>query len=248
MAAAFQTIPTAAPAESAFVITIDDTVVNPTNIPATGSTFANWELGQKFRDDAELWADYVFVDAVNSAPGTRAFVFGKKKTAAQKLVPFETYHSAEMYSWPAVVEKIRNVSYEDDGSVYSTQDYAIKSAVSVESVTKVEVFQDAEPWAHADLRHRRPIPDDLMLNGSDRPITCLHPTITIRIGAGLSGTNIGGFVKEDPLRGANLVKPATNFTDWAPFVIRDSQKKSSGLWVREKVTIYPPIQKTRKFF
>lgn len=247
MAAAFQTIPTADPAESAFVITIDDTVVNPTNIPAMGSTFASWELGQKFRDDAELWGAYVLVDAVNSAPGTRAFVFGKKKSAAEKLVPFETYHSAEMYSWPAVVEKVRNVAYEDSGSVYSLQDYAIKSAVNMESVIKVEVFQDAEPWPAESLRHRRPIPDDLMLNGSDRPITCLHPTITTRIGAGLSGVNTGGFVKEDPLRGSNLVQPATNFTNWSPFILRDSQRKASGLWVREKITIFPPVQKTRKF-
>lgn len=246
MAAAFQTIPTADPSESAFVITIDDTVVNPTNIPTAGTRFENWELGQKFRDDSTLWEDYVLVDAINSSPGTRAFVFGKKKSAAEKLIPFETYHDSEMYNWPAVVEKIRNVSYEDSFSVYTVPNYAIKSAVNFESVVKIENFQDADPWPIADLQHRKPIPDDIMLNGSDRPITCLHPTITIRIADNFSSTS-GGFVKEDPLRRPNLTYPATNFTNWSPFVLRDGQKKSNGLYVRQKVTIFPPIQNTRKF-
>jgi len=247
MAAAFQTIPTADPSESAFVITIDDTVVNPTNIPAAGSRFADWELGQKFRDDSLLWANYVLVDAVNSSPGTRAFVFGKKKTAAEKLIPFETYHDSELYNWPAVVERIRNVSYEQgSSSVYSVPNYAIKSAVNFESVVKIETFQDAEPWPLADLQHRKPIPDELMLNDSDRPITCLHPKITVRIAANFSST-YGGFVKEDPMRKPDLTYPATNFTNWSPFVLRDGQKKSNGLYVRQKVTIFPPIQSTRKF-
>jgi hypothetical protein len=37
-----------------------------------------------------------------------------------------------------------------------------------------------------------------------------------------------------------MVFPETNFTDWAPFVISDRQEPTNGVWLREKVTIYPP--------
>lgn len=256
MAAAFQTIPTPNPNESAFILTIDDNLVNPSNLPTAGTTFGAWSLGQKFRDDQDLWADYVYVESIDAAPGRRAFVFGKKKSevedengVSEKDTPYETVYDEEQYSWPAVVEREREIgvwysAITNDGQL--RREYIIKSAVSQYCQVKVERFLDATPWVESKLRHIRPIPDDLMLNEAAQPITCLHKTIVVEYSKQRT-SNYKYSVSDDTTGQARAVFPATNFTNWTPFVLRDTQKQVRGMWLREKVTIYPPIQKTRRF-
>jgi hypothetical protein len=101
---------------------------------------------------------------------------------------------------------------------------------------KVERFQNAVPWEAKAMRHRKPITDDIGEYVKD----CLHPDV--RIGSLPSGTFSTQFYFS-PVFGSrvDIFYPATNFTDWTPFVLRDSQKQVNGMWVREKVTIYPPI-------
>lgn len=244
MAATFQTIPTMDPSESAFVFTIDDNLVKPSNLPIPGTKWKDWELGQKDREIDQEWQNYVFVDTTSAAAGRRAFVFGKLKTGAAADVPFETYYDNEFYRWPTVLkstfELVEVSSYAFSStsvSTYRSREFFIKPSAEVESVIKIERFQNAEPWSADKMRHRKPITDDVGSLVKD----CLHGDIRLKtkdnISSGydkyLLNRNIGVVV--------DLFYPATNFTDWAPFVLRDSQKQVNGMWVREKVTIYPPI-------
>ena len=63
MSAIFQTIPTMDPSESAFVLTIDDNLVLPSNVPAVGTRWIDWELGQKHRKIDTEWNEYIYVDS-----------------------------------------------------------------------------------------------------------------------------------------------------------------------------------------
>ena len=245
MATTFQTIPTMDPSESAFVVTVDDNLVKPSNIPVVGTKWRDWALGQRDRDIDQEWRDYVFVDTADAAPGRRAFVFGKLKTAAEALVPFESYTDNEFWRWPTVVKQmyklgivsVFNASNSVTSSLTALRQFSIKPAAEVESVIKVERFQNAVPWSDAQMRHRKPITDDLGTAVRD----CLHNDIVLTSETSIGSQQVNLWY--DPQLGMQVVMfyPATNFTDWAPFVLRDSQKQVNGMWVREKVTIYPPI-------
>jgi hypothetical protein len=39
-----------------------------------------------------------------------------------------------------------------------------------------------------------------------------------------------------------MVFPATNFTDWQPYVLDDEQEPVDGMYLRQKKTILPPTQ------
>lgn len=245
MATTFQTIPTMNPSESAFVITVDDSLVKPSSIPALRTRWRDWELGQRDREIDQEWRDFVFVDTKEAAPGRRAFVFGKLKSEAEADVPFESYMDSEFWRWPTVVRQIYRVgfvtTYNSGSSVSSTSSttrhLSIKPAAEVESLIKVERFQNAQPWDASKMRHRKPVTDDLGTEVRD----CLHNDVTLLVPDPTNGTTAYTWI--DPKIGMPIVMfyPATNFTDWAPFVLRDSQKQINGMWVREKVTIYPPI-------
>lgn len=242
MAATFQTIPTMDPSESAFVFTMDDNLVKPSNLPTPGTKWKDWELGQKDREIDQEWQDYVFVDTTSAAAGRRAFVFGKLKTGATADVPFETYYDNEFYRWPTVVRDVFSVqnvyrSQFQDPQQFAEKKFLIKPSAEVESVIKIERFQNAEPWAASKMRHRKPITDDVGPFVKD----CLHKDIRLTTEERSTGTYDYYLLSKTLGMQVQMFYPATNFTDWAPFVLRDSQKQVNGMWVREKVTIYPPI-------
>lgn len=255
MAATFQTIPTANPSESAFVLTVDDNLITPDTLPAVGTRYSAWPLGQRDRTQDTEWDNYVFVDTTDAAPGRRAFVFGKQHNAATKNVPFETVWDTEFYRWPTVVvQRLRLLESSNSNSVdrWLRDKWLIKSAAEVNSLIKIERFQDASPWEASALRHITPITDDLRIPQAftdDLTINdCLHEEIRFdgedeRIGAPTTKRVIDSNGVGSSL---GYTVPATNFADWTPFVLRDSQKQSNGLWVREKVTVYPPINAKRK--
>jgi hypothetical protein len=244
MAATFQTIPTMDPSESAFVFTMDDNLIKPSNLPTPGTSWMNWELGQKDREIDQEWQNYVFVDTVDAAPGRRAFVFGKLKTGAAADVPFETYYDNEFYRWPKVVKAMYNLIQVQSSIFYGPnvgffRQFSIKPSAEVESMIKIERFQNAEPWSASKMRHRKPITDDIGNLVRD----CLHGNISITSESQFDSYNTKTV---NPKTGTNVVMfyPATNFTDWSAFVLKDSQKQVNGMWVREKVTIYPPINES----
>lgn len=242
MATTFQTIPTMDPSESAFVFTLDDNLVLPSNLPVVGTKWSDWELGQRDREIDQEWKDYVFVDTTSAAPGRRAFVFGKLKSGSAADVPFESYTDNEFYRWPTVVRRREILSLVSTFSSSTSQTtgenkFFIKPAAEVESLVKIERFQNAVPWEAKAMRHRKPITDDLGSFVKD----CLHPDIIISNPYSTGNNSIVYYVKPDLGMRVDQFYPATNFTDWTPFVLRDSQKQVNGMWVREKVTIYPPI-------
>lgn len=244
MAATFQTIPTANPAESAFVLTVDDNLITPDTLPAAGTTYAQWTLGQRERTKDTEWDDYIFVDTMDAAPGRRAFVFGKSHGASMVDVPFETVWDTEFHRWPAVVVQQLKVLVFHVSSAASDNQLAsrwfVKSAAEGNCMVKIEHFQNAVPWGQTALRHPMPITDDLDLTGLSVK-DCLHGEIRVN-------ESLVGYAERNPAGNGGLghTIPATNYTDWTPYVLRDTQKQSSGLWVREKVTVFPPINVKRK--
>lgn len=254
MAATFQTIATANPAESAFVLTVDDNLITPATLPVVGTTYANWELGQRERTVDTEWDDYVFTETIDAAPGRRAFVFGKSHGSTTVDTPFETTWDTEDHQWPKVVVQQLKVlvfymSSPSGGSIRSK--FFVKNDYYGSSLVKIERFQNAVPWDVNQLRHPVPVTDDLDLSegwvyndDATRIENCLHGEIRLLSTADTSGN--AWVNREAPTGGLGYTIPATNFTDWAPYVKRDTQKKSNGLWVREKVTVFPPINAKRK--
>lgn len=247
MSTTFQTIPTMDPTESAFVLTVDDHLIRPDTLPVLYTKYRDWVLYQKERTYDTEWDDYVFMDTETAAPGRRSFIFGKDKSETEADVPFESYHDTEFYRWPTVITQILKTRVVSSGGFASfglTDRFLIKSAAEVNSMILVEHFQNARPYGVDKLRHPQPITDDLtMMNPAIND--CLHSEIAMSERP--NGNDQLEVVISQPTSGLGYTIPATNFTDWPVFVLRDGQKQQNGSWVREKVTIFPPINAKRRF-
>lgn len=268
MSARFQVLPTPDPEEFVFQLTVDDKLFRgPSNFPTKGQTYASWNFGPKERLEDEEWDSFVYLEPREAGAGQIGFLFGRSKDdttpngngLTDKDTPFETTYDEEMYEWPAVIEAYNNYTFTSatvsGGALVSTPivDVRVKSATRQMSTVKIEKYLDANPWDVAKLRHMRPITDDVELNpffrangfasdtnNSARVSNCLHGELAL-IG---SGDSVGVVIKTTANGNSSaggLVLPPTNFTNWAPFVLSDTQTVQNGMWYRVKKTIFPPI-------
>lgn len=251
----FEVLPTPNPAEVMIRVWQDANQVDPTNIPALYATYKASPLPAKPK--VEKFGDYIYVD-MSKEGDDLYFYFGKAKTQAQKSnEPFRTYSSKRQYTWPAVLEDLYAVqtsafpqSANNGASISTTPSifprYKYRPQVPYNSDIKVEQFISPTPWNAIDLQHPQPVPTDV--NGSYVGVNmqyerCLHgrmvfkekvPSALIVFGVGLATP------PPNRLPNGTQVFPETNFLDWAEFVIEDSVSIVNGMYVREKVTIYPP--------
>lgn len=214
-----------------------------------------WTVGREFLSKFPGYGDYVYLRSEKGDADHVTLYFGKPKTVTQRNKPFNVWYDTRQYTWPAVLEDlyVSNVigfpQVINIGSKTETTDrllprYRYRPAVSHNSIIKVEQLLSDVAWPENDLIHAQPVPTDIDgyyvgLNISFQ--RCLHPTVifprlnaeSIIYGVGVAPAPMGRNVNRQ-------IFPATNFLDWAPFIIEDRQQPTNGLWLRERVTIYPP--------
>lgn len=214
-----------------------------------------WTVGREFLNKFPAYGDYVYLKSEKGDADHVTLFFGKPKTPATRNKPFNKFYDTRQYTWPAVLEDLWVAKVNgfpqvvNNGTTTDTTDrllprYRFRPAVAYNSNIKVEQFISEIAWPESELIHEQPIPTDIdgfyvgLSIGFQR---CLHPRVEFpRINSESVVYGVG--VTPAPL-GRNTNKqvfPATNFLDWAPFVIEDRQQAVNGLWIRERVTIFPP--------
>ena len=254
----FYTVSTPNPAEVAFYITVDANQLNPGNVPAVGTPYKR--INTSFvnpRVNECGFGDYMYTYMAPSGDSLQLF-FGKPKTQVEKNTPFRTVYSVRYYPWPPVLEDLRILKTTAfpqsvwNGTATVTAPryfprYRYRPTPSINSVIKIEQFLAPTPYDGQALIHPQPTPTEVSgyyLGMSVSFPKCLHPKIVL-------DENIPGAVVVEgqgtvdvPRTNSSTkqVFPATNFLDWAPFILEDQVQPVSGLFLRERVTIYPPFR------
>ena len=184
------------------------------------------------------------------------FYYAKPKTTAQRQTPFRTSYATRQYPWPGVLysldiykttafpQAVYNGTTTETAPRYFAK-YVYKPTPNVSSVVKIEEYLSDAPYSQAEITHVQPIPTDINGDFLGKEINfprCLHPKV-------IFDNNVPGAQKVygqgtvDETGGWNPNKqifPATNFLDWAPFVIEDDVTLVNGQYYRRKITIFPP--------
>jgi hypothetical protein len=254
------------PSEFAFAVNVPQDTVgkNPTFAPQPGDLFKNLGVvnGKSYgwipdpalaQDDRFGLYEYVQMAAFKAGDDAM-FIYGKPKTAAQKDTPFREIPEFGNHYWPPMLLLLkfipdRNfpittqgaggqmiVGYRhyvrevfipgaNEGSMFITREYF--------APTQFEIGQAAVPEPTAVSY------DYLGARGSFPE--CLHERIRIPAmrTAFASYTTGGGSAGASGVL-AGQIFPATNFTEWAPYILSDKQTLTEGGWHRIQVEVYPP--------
>lgn len=259
----FNLLPTPNPNEVMFRVKQPGAIFKSTQMPTIGTPFNQCDiLSVKSAVQLQGYGSYVYVMCRRDKENMW-FYFGKSRTQAERDTPFRTYYTKQNHPWDAVLEDlypVKKLEYvdKDYGSgiykkTYSTMEpvyslrYKYRPAVTVNSLVRVDLYLAEVPWDKAKFRHEQPIPTDVQGSFGGQDVSfprCLHGTVTFP--EALAGAQVvSGVGMANPPPGRNPAKmifPATNFPDWAPFVIDDEQEPVDGMYLRQKKTIYPPTQ------
>lgn len=262
----FELIPTPDPVQFSIRIRVDNkTIPEGLNLAASGgdttlvlyTTYKSFSWAKAAERTTEF-GDYVYTYASAADDRHTYFHFAKAKTQAQRDTPFEVFWTSRNYPWPAVLEDLYFVksdtfvnSVNDGSSAVTTPSYykreVYRPSVTVNSRLRVEQFLSDRPWPASALVHRVPIPTEVNFSfvglSANYP-KCLHPRIEVpELVPSYQLVEGAGVVNPARVRApSKQIFPATNFTDWQPHVINDTVEQSGGLWLREKVTVFPPIR------
>jgi hypothetical protein len=256
----FNLLPTPNPSEVMFRVKQPGAIFKSTQMPALGTPFNQCDiLSVKSAVQLQGYGSYVYVMCRRDKENMW-FYFGKSRTQAERDTPFRTYYTKQNHPWDAVLEDVypvRSVKPTTDilsdntkiptvEPVYQIR-YKYRPAVTVNSLVRVDLYLSEVPWDQAKFRHEQPIPTDVQgsFGGLDVSFPrCLHGTVTFPEAlAGAQVVSGVGMVNPPPGRNpSKMVFPATNFTDWQPYVLDDEQEPVDGMYLRQKKTIYPPTQ------
>lgn len=259
MSMRFQTLPTPNPNERKFRVLVDDKFLKPSNLPTLGTTYGNWTLDAKERID-EGWNDYVYLKSDNAGEaGMSSFLFGKAHTAEQRLTAFRSYTIYEKYTWPAVLLALGIMQDGEAPIQYydaATSSYTAKHRPFVRAMYQPsafgewrclrEEFLSSTPYTQVELSHNQPVPSEIswdILGSQGAYEKCLHPEVKFRETQTQATVSSDMGTENAPqVFGGNKVQqfPATNFSTWRKFTLKDSQEEVDGQFYRVKITIFPP--------
>ena len=245
------------PAEVSFKVKADGNQLNPDSMPTIGLPYKNISDQITNPRTGEGFDDYVYINATQEDNDVWLH-FGKPKTTTEKNTPFRVSYSTRYYPWPPVLESLRIVQTDEFPQAVNTGSktvtapryfprYKFRPTPSVNSVIKIEQFLAPTPFDGQALIHPQPLPTEISGHYLGMSVTfprCLHPLVIL-------DENVPGAFLVDgqgtinvPLSG-NLTRqtfPATNFLDWAPFILEDQCQPVGGLYLRERITVYPPFR------
>lgn len=253
-------VPTPNPNEFSVRIWQDANQINVESLPVLKQPYGEIELNPTPR--REDFKDYIYCDSSKEGDDIW-FYFAKPKTDEERLYkPFRTSFGTRQYPWPGVLYNLdiyKTTAFPQavyDGTNTLTAPryfarYVYKPTPNVSSVVKIEEFLSPTAYTQNEVTHVQPIPTDI--NGDFLGLNinfprCLHPEVIFDNNVPGATKIFGqGTVNQNGNWNPNRqIFPATNFLDWAPFVIEDDVTQVNGQFYRRKVTIYPPVGQPKR--
>lgn len=234
---------------------------NPNIVPPEGTLYKDFEGRLFSKDWLAKFGNYRFIDTDNgrqqsqnpnakvmgmAAPveginggATLSLLFLPSLSASQRDTPFRTMTSMGNHRWPPILLELALLQERSiPQSNYFVRERYIPDVNEGTRFVQEEFFSDV-PYIIPS--YEVPIPSSVSYDVSGARGSfpeCLHDDITIK---GTQTYNLITFLTAGSAFG-NLQGqffPATNFIEWAPYVLSDDQNFQSGYY-RKRITVWPP--------
>lgn len=224
MSSTHKNISTPDPRFTALAVSVNEASVASIGgkFPAVGTLYKDFPTSIVSKDYLKLYANFVYTGQESSQGGVM-LLFGPSMTAQQINTPFRTTNETQNHRWPPILLELKYILF--NGNYYIRQVYIPEVTEGTKFLT--EEFSSPVPFQIP--QHPVPLPSSVSYDYAKRiqfP-ECLHKKIKI------APDGIPSFLWQ--------TFPATNFEDWAPYVLSDTQQYTSGIYYRKRVRVFPPI-------
>lgn len=252
------TCPTPNPAERSLIVQVpenkfaDAAGVIPPQGTLYGASAFKTLLSTDYRKN---FANFVYTGQV----GDFGLQFAMNKTTEEANTPFRTTTWFGNHRWPPILLAVAVI--EDYGAPRSFTRFsgtALVPAIGPTYYDRVVYIPDVSEGTRfvkdefvgptQFVIPQTPVPvatsvDYLLPGGVGRSFPeCLHPKIEIPPTSTANAQLIAGVATGIGTSLEGQLFPATNFEEWAPYVLSDTQEMQGGVWYRVRIRVFPPGQ------
>lgn len=257
MPSSHTSIPTPNPTERALLVGVEESAFanNPDILPAIGTAYKDCAKALISKDYEKKWGEYIYTEQ----RGDYGLLFAKNKTVAEANTPFRTTTWFGNHRWPPILQAILII--EDFGAPRSFTRISgteLVPAIGPSYYDRVVYIPDVSegtrfvkdefcgPTQFIIPQTPVPVPtavDYLLPGGVGRSFPeCLHPKILIPPTSTATAELVAGAAVGIGTSLEGQLFPATNFEEWSPYVLSDTQEITNGVWYRTRIRVFPPGQ------
>lgn len=259
MSATHRTTQTPNPKYRSLIVEINEPsfAANGGRLPAQGTLYGSNEwtglIGSDYRKE---FSNFVYVEQIDDTKNGGQVIFAPGLSDAEAATPFRTKSWFGNHRWPPVLKLLKFISARDfplvsqktadDETVNVYADRYLIREVYIPEVSEGTKFLQEEfisPRPFIIPQYPVPTPTSITyhyLNIRGGFPECLHKKINIADLISTTSSYAGGITSENYNQLKGQIFPATNFTEWAPYVISDTQELTGGVWYRKRIRVFPP--------
>lgn len=248
---------TISPEEYGLRVIVDAALINSAQSVPLGTLYKNSPIWMDRSFAAMGYADYVLSDVT---PGDNSFNFWylKNKTDDEANTPFRETTVKRNHPWPPMLLAlvlVPDYTFLRTGKGYNSVENEVSEVVAptyyvrevyipgVNEGTKMIKREFFSPRKFDIPQTPVPVATSVSydINGVRGSFPeCLHPDIVIQSTRSGIAQVVAGVVSEVGGALEGQLFPATNFKEWAPYIVTDTQEQQSGGWYRVQWIAIPP--------
>lgn len=262
MSATHRTIATPDPRYRSLVVSVGESsfASNGGVIPIQGTLYSSdlfkGLLGSDYHKEFD---DFVYTQQLPDSKTGGELVFARHFSDEQKKTPFRVTSKFGNHRWPPILKQLQFIQARDfpitsqlsDGKTIYANRYLVRE-VYIPEVNEGSRFVTEEFISDTKFdipQYPVPTPTSISyhyLNLRGGFPECLHKKIDLKALISTTASYNGSVTTSNYNELQGQVFPATNFTEWAPYVLSDDQDLVGGVWYRKRIRVYPPpMPKTR---
>lgn len=253
-----KTIPTPNPKYRALFVDVSDDsfASNGGVIPVQGTQYKNFPASLVSKDYIKRFGDFVYVQQGEQTKDGGSLIFAPNLTPDEANTPFRTKSWFGNHRWPPVLKALKLITARDFPLVtqstannatvnnYATR-YLVRQSYIPEATEGTRFVQEEfiSPTKFDIPQYQVPTTSSITFHYLNFNIgfpECLHKKFELSDLISTTAIYSGGITTENYNQIKGQVFYATNFTQWAPYVLSDDQDIVGGVWYRKRVRVYPP--------
>lgn len=219
-------------------------------VPAEGTLYSDAAFKTMFGADyRQNFSSYVYLGQGEDWKGGGTLLFGKggldrngnPTSDPSAIPPFRTTTRFGNHYWHPILKELKFIPVQgfplntySSGSIAYAQRYMVREVYipSVNEGTRFVIEEFLSPIPFQIPKTPTPQPSSVsysFINIRGGFPECLHEKLDINALLGVGTAGLPG-----------QIFPATNFTDWVPYILSDTQELTAGGYHRIRTRVYPP--------
>ena len=256
MSATHRTISTPDPRYRSLVVTVGESsfASNGGVIPIQGTSYSSDLFrGLLESDYHKEFENFVYVQQLPDVKEGGQLVFARGFTTEERNTPFRVTSKFGNHRWPPILKFLKFelardfplVSQNKAGNNTYANRYLVREGYipEINEGTRFVTEEFISDVPYVIPQYSVPTPTSISyhyLNIKGGFPECLHKKIDIKALISTVAVFDGTATVSNYNELSGQVFPATNFTEWAPYVLSDEQELVNGVWYRKRVRVYPP--------